>query len=149
MEDTHKPYIDRLRVSKIRPTKQRILISKILFDRPDTFHFTIAGLKEIVEKSTKEKISLATIYNTVHAFKKKGFLKEISLGNNKNFFDTNTKSHHHFYDEETSNLIDVDNKNVCLTNIPKAPSGKKISGIEITIRIASSNQSQKIIKSNK
>ena len=149
MQDTHKLYIDRLRASGIRPTQQRILISKILFNRPETFHFTIANLKEIVEKNTKGKISLATIYNTVYAFKKSGFLKEVSLGNNKNFFDTNTKNHHHFYDEETSKLIDIENENVCLTNIPKAPSGKKISGIEITIRIASSNQSQKIIKSNK
>ena len=74
--DQLKFHTDRLRVSGLRPTKQRLAICKVLFNRKETFHFTIDQLKKIVEKNAKKKISLATLYNTVHAFEKKGYLKE-------------------------------------------------------------------------
>ena len=138
-----KSHIERLRTSGLRPTKQRLSISKILFDRKETFHFTIDKLKKITEKNSKKNISLATIYNTVHAFRKRGYLKEISLKGNKTYFDTNTTNHHHFYDEDTSELIDIKNENVLLSNLPKVPSGKKIKEIDVTIRVASNNQKQK------
>ena len=136
-------HTERLRASGLRPTKQRLALCKILFDRRETFHFTIEKLKKIALKDSKEKISLATLYNTVYAFKKSGYLKEISLKGNKTFFDTNTKNHHHFYDEDSSQLIDIKNENVSINNLPNVPSGKKIKEIEITIRIASNNQKQK------
>ena len=104
MINEYKPYIDRLKSLRLRPTKQRLAICKILFSGSSTFHFSIKNLKRIVEKNTKKNISLATIYNTVHAFRKNGYLKEISLKGNKTFFDTNTKNHHHFYDEDTGKL---------------------------------------------
>ena len=138
-----KSHIERLRTSGLRPTKQRLSISKILFDRKETFHFTIDKLKKITEKNSKKNISLATIYNTVHAFRKRGYLKEISLKGNKTYFDTNTTNHHHFYDEDTSELIDIKNENVLLSNLPKVPGGKKIKEIDVTIRVASNNQKQK------
>ena len=97
----------------------------------------------MLKKILKKKISLATLYNTIHAFEKKGYLKEISLKGNKTFFDTNTKSHHHFFDEETSQLSDIKNENVSINNIPNIPNGKKIQDIEVTIKIASNNQKQK------
>ena len=133
---------ERLRTSGLRPTKQRLAICKILFDRKETFHFTIEKLKKVAEKDSRKKISLATLYNTVHAFKKRGYLKEISLKGNKTFFDTNTKNHHHFYDEDSSQLIDIKNENVSINNLPSPPNGKKIKDIEITIRVASNNQKQ-------
>jgi len=133
---------ERLRTSGLRPTKQRLAICKILFDRKETFHFTIEKLKKITEKDSRKKISLATLYNTVHAFKKSGYLKEISLKGNKTFFDTNTKNHHHFYDEDSSQLIDIENENVFVNNLPSPPSGKMIKDIEVTIRVASNNQRQ-------
>ena len=73
-----KFHSNRLRASGLRPTKQRLAICKILFNRKDTFHFTIEQLKKITEKNAKKKISLATLYNTIHAFEKKSYLKEIS-----------------------------------------------------------------------
>ena len=82
-----KLYTDRLRASGLRPTKQRISVCKILFNRKETFHFTIEQLKKITEKYEKTKISLATLYNTVHAFQKKGYLKEIPLKGNQTFFE--------------------------------------------------------------
>ena len=138
-----KFHTERLRASGLRPTKQRLAVCKILFDRKETFHFTIEKLKKITEKDSRKKISLATLYNTVHAFEKKGYLKEISLKGNKTFFDTNTKNHHHFYDEDSSELIDLKNKNVSISNLPSVPNGKKIKDIEIIVRVANSNQKQK------
>ena len=137
--DQFKFHTDRLRVSGLRPTKQRLAICKILFNRKETFHFTIDELKKIVEKNAKKKISLATLYNTVHAFEKKGYLKEISLKGNQTFFDTNTKSHHHFYDEDTGKLLDIKNEDMLVSKVPHIPNGKKIREIEITVRIASDN----------
>ena len=136
-------HTERLRASGLRPTKQRLALCKILFDRKKTFHFTIEKLKQVVEIDSNKKISLATLYNTVHIFKKKGYLKEISLKGNKFFFDTNTKNHHHFYDEDSSQLIDIKNKNISVNNLPDVPKGKKIKEIEITIRIANNNQKHK------
>ena len=137
------PYVDRLRSSGLRPTKQRLTICKILFDRKDTFHFTIDKLKKKIEKNTKSKISLATVYNTVHAFKNNGYLKEISLQGNKTFFDTNSKNHHHFYDQNTGDLVDIKNEDIILSKLPSTPKGKKIKEIEVTVSIANNSHNQK------
>ena len=141
--DQLKFHTQRLRTSGLRPTKQRLTISKILFDRKETFHFTIEKLKKIIEKGNKKKISVATLYNTVHAFKEMGYLKEISLKGNRTFFDTNTRNHYHFYDEDSSQLIDIKNEKFSISNLPSAPNGKKIKDIEIIIRVANNNQKQK------
>ena len=131
--------IDKLRASGLRPTKQRLAICKSLFNRKETFHFTIDQLKKIVEKNFRKKISLATIYNTIHVFKEKGYLKEISLKGNKTFFDTNTKHHHHFYDEDMSQLVDIEDKNISVNYLPKIPSGKKVKSIEVLVKIEDHN----------
>tara|TARA_B100001123_G_C14448001_1_gene685386 strand:+ start:83 stop:517 length:435 start_codon:yes stop_codon:yes gene_type:complete len=138
-----KLHTDRLRASGLRPTKQRLSICKILFDRKETFHFTIEKLKKITDKENRKKISLATLYNTVHAFTKKGYLKEILIKGDRTFFDTNTQNHHHFYDEDSSQLIDINNENISINDLPKTPYGKKIKDIEIIIRLANSNQKHK------
>ena len=124
-----------LRNAGLRQTKQRLAICKVLFDGKETFHFTIEKLQKIIEKGSKKKISLATLYNTVHALKEKGYLKEISLKRNKTFFDTNTKHHHHFYDERMSQLVDIEDKNILVGNLPKAPNGKKIKSVEVLVKI--------------
>ena len=125
-----------LRNAGLRQTKQRLAICKVLFDGKETFHFTIEKLKKIIEKGSKKKISLATLYNTVHALKEKGYLKEISLKRNKTFFDTNTKNHHHFYDERMSQLVDIEDKNILVGNLPKTPNGKKIKSVEVLVKIS-------------
>ena len=132
----YKFHAERLRATGLRPTKQRLAICKMLFDKKETFHFTINKLKKIIEKESKKKISVATLYNTVNAFKEKGYLKEISLKGNKTFYDTNTKHHHHFYDEDMSQLIDIEDKNISINYLPKTPSGKKIKSVEVLVKIA-------------
>ena len=90
-----------------------------------------------------EKISLATVYNTVHAFKKKGYLKEISINSDKSYFDTNITNHHHFFDEDTNELIDCDDQVIETPNIKKNITGKKINSVEVLIKVATDNQNQK------
>ena len=110
----------------MRPTKQRIQICKILFDRDKTFHFTINDLRRIIESRLSQKISLATLYNTIHTFKKKGHLKKISINSDKSYFDTNVSNHHHFYDESLNELIDLKDDDVGNIKIKKNITGKKI-----------------------
>ena len=100
-------FIEKLRETGLRPTKQRVKICEVLFNRDKTFHFTINDLVKKISEELNEKISLATVYNTVHALQKKGYLKEISINSDKSYFDTNTTVHHHFYDEDTHQLIDL------------------------------------------
>ena len=88
----NQDFINKLRNSGLRPTKQRIKICEALFNTEKTFHFTVNDLAKMMQKNFNEKISLATVYNTLHAFKKKGYVKEISLGNDKSYFDTNISS---------------------------------------------------------
>ena len=132
-------FINKLRSSGLRPTKQRIKICKLLFDRKNTFHFTINHLNNILKNKYVEKISLATVYNTVHAFKKKGYLKEISISGDKSYYDTNVTNHHHFFDENKKELIDLDDKDVGKINIKKVLPGKKINSIEVLVKIANNN----------
>ena len=132
-------FINKLRSSGLRPTKQRIKICKLLFDRKNTFHFTINHLNNILKNKYVEKISLATVYNTVHAFKKKGYLKEISISSDKSYYDTNVTNHHHFFDENKKELIDLDDKDVQRIKINKSVPGKKITSIELLVKVANSN----------
>ena len=135
-------FTDKLRISGLRPTKQRLKICEVLFKREKTFHFTINDLVKIISEKLKEKISLATIYNTVHAFKKKGYLKEISINSDKSYFDTNTSVHHHFYDEDINKLIDCNENDIDHINIKNNITGKKINSVEVLIKVASDNQNQ-------
>ena len=135
-------YTDKLRESGLRPTRQRIKICEVLFSPEKTFHFSINDLTKIIQEKLNEKISLATVYNTVHAFKKKGYLKEISVNSDKSYFDTNITEHHHFFDEDTNELIDCSSDDIDSIKVKKNITGKKITSVEVLIKVASDNQNQ-------
>ena len=126
---------NQLRNLGLRPTNQRIKICEVLFNTEKTFHFTINDLSKIIKEKLNEKISLATIYNTVHAFEKKGYLKKISINDDKSYFDTNTSNHHHFFDNTTKELIDLSKDDVEKIQINKSLPGKKISSVEILVKV--------------
>jgi len=128
-------YIEKLRNSGLRPTKQRLQICEVLFDRDKTFHFTINELEQKIKKQINNKISLATVYNTVHAFEKKGYLKQIPINSNQTYFDTNVTDHHHFYDLKDEKLIDLENSDVGPINILKKIDGKKIKSVEVLVKL--------------
>ena len=135
-------FIDKLREIGLRPTKQRVKLCELLFLREKTFHFTINDLVKKISDEMNGKISLATVYNTVHALQKKGYLKEISINSDKSYFDTNTTVHHHFYDEDTHQLIDCDENEIENVNVKNNITGKKINSVEVLVRVASDNQNQ-------
>jgi len=128
-------YIEKLRNSGLRPTKQRLQICEVLFDTDKTFHFTINDLANKIKKQLNNKISLATVYNTVRAFEKKGYLKQIPINSNQTYFDTNVTDHHHFYDLKEEKLIDLENSDVGPINILKKIDGKKIKSIEVLVKL--------------
>ena len=128
-------YITKLRNSKLRPTKQRIKICEALFDRSETFHFTIRDLYNLLTNNLLQKISLATVYNTVHAFKNSGYLKQVNIDSNNNYFDTNTSHHHHFFDETNNELIDLKNEDIKKIELKKIIPGKKIKSVEVLVKI--------------
>ncbi len=136
---TSKEYIEKLRKSGLRPTKQRINICEVLFDCENTFHFTISDLVKIIETQSNQRISLATVYNTIHAFRKKGYLKEIAINSSQTYFDTNTTDHHHFFDEKNKELIDLKDEDVHPIKIKKNIPGKKIKSVEVLVRLNTEN----------
>tara|TARA_B100000575_G_scaffold157535_1_gene125790 strand:- start:1471 stop:1881 length:411 start_codon:yes stop_codon:yes gene_type:complete len=128
-------YIKKLRDSGLRPTRQRIKICEVLFEPHKTFHFSVNDLTKKIQNQSDEKISVATVYNTVHAFEKKGYLKQIPINSNQTYFDTNISDHHHFYDTENEELIDLDNKDIGPINIQKTIPGKKIKSVEVLVKL--------------
>ena len=128
-------YIDKLRNSGLRPTKQRLQICEVLFSTEKTFHFTINELEKKIRGKINSKISLATLYNTVHAFEKKGYLKQIPINSNQTYFDTNVTDHHHFYDTKDEKLIDLENSDVGPINIRRKINGKKIKSVEVLVKL--------------
>ena len=128
-------FIDKLRETGLRPTRQRVKICKLLYNRETTFHFTINDLVKKISEEVDEKISLATVYNTVHALKTKGYLKEISINTDRSYFDTNISHHHHFFDKSTEELIDLSDEDVEKIQIKKSLLGKKISSVELLVKI--------------
>tara|TARA_A100000164_G_C21629541_1_gene640520 strand:+ start:305 stop:733 length:429 start_codon:yes stop_codon:yes gene_type:complete len=136
MDKKEKLFATKLRSSNLRPTKQRLQISKYLFDRKKTFHFTVEDLDRYFNfKNLGKKISLATLYNTVHAFKEAGHLKQIFISHDRSYFDTNISSHHHFFDEKNKEIIDIKSDLVKVSKLPKAPNGKSIKEIEVIIKV--------------
>ena len=127
--------LKKLRSSGLRPTKQRVEIAKFLFERDKTFHFTVESLVKLLAKKTTSRFALATIYNTVHAFKNAGHLNEVDVRGKKTYFDTNVSNHHHFYDSETSELIDIKANEIVIQKLPKTPNGKKIKNVEVFINL--------------
>ena len=134
----NQEFTEKLRSASLRPTRQRVNICKTLFDKKNTFHFTIYDLYKIM-LDKNEKVSLATVYNTVHALKKRGYLKEILINAGKIYFDTNTSNHHHFLDENTNTLLDLKESEIGKIKLKKKIPGKKIKSIEVLIKIASDN----------
>ncbi len=137
--NNNNTFIQKLKSSGLRPTRQRINICKALFNRKNTFHFTINDLIKILADEFNKKISVATIYNTIHSFKKKGYLKEISINTDQSYFDTNVSNHHHFFNESTNELIDLCDKDVEEVKIKKNIPGKKIKSIELLVKVANNN----------
>ena len=130
-----RPYsrpLEQLNSVGLRPTSQRMILAKILFDGSNK-HITAEMLHQEALKSQK-KVSLATIYNTLHLFTKLGLLREIIVDSDCSYFDTNTTNHHHFYREDTRELIDIDESDIQIGHLPKPPEGSQITRVDMVVR---------------
>lgn len=125
--------LSRLRGAELRPTRQRLALCKLLFDSGDR-HVTAEGLHSEA-LAADVRVSLATIYNTLHQFTDAGLLREVVVESGKTYFDTNTSDHHHFYLEDECRLIDICGDGVQVAGLPDAPAGGEISRIDVVVRV--------------
>ena len=136
---TGRPYsrpLDQLRSVGLRPTRQRLALAKLLFNGNNR-HVT-AEMLHTEARNAQVQVSLATIYNTLHQFTVVGLLHEIVVDSGYSYFDTNTTTHHHFYCEDSSELMDIDGSEIEIGHLPKAPTGMEVTGVEVIVRIKSS-----------
>lgn len=125
--------LDRLRTAGLRPTRQRLALARLLFDGGDR-HISAEQLHtEAMGNSIR--VSLATVYNTLHQFTEVGLLREIVVDAGRSYFDTNTTDHHHFFFEKSGRLCDIPGEMIGVTKIPDAPEGLKISRVEVIVRV--------------
>jgi len=125
--------LDQLRAAGLRPTRQRLALAKLLFGRGHC-HVTAEDLFNEAKQAHVD-VSLATIYNALHDFTAKGMLREISIGSNSSYFDTNIGDHHHFYFEGSGRLQDIPQDSVQIAALPDAPEGAKISRVDVIVRV--------------
>jgi Fur family transcriptional regulator, iron response regulator len=123
----------RLRAAGLRPTRQRVSLATLLFGQGDR-HVSAETLHEEAVKSGV-RVSLATIYNTLHQFQQSGLLRELAIDGQRSYFDTNTSNHNHFYIEHQGKLIDIPGDAVRVDGLPQAPEGMRISHIDVVVRL--------------
>lgn len=118
----------------LRPTKQRIALAQALVGDGEHRHVTAESLFERVQ-THGEKVSLATVYNTLRAFCDAGLMQEITVDGTKSYFDTNTHDHPHFYWEDNGALSDAPSDQLTISNLPSAPEGMEIASVDVIIRL--------------
>ncbi len=122
-----------LREKGLKPTQQRVLLSKILFSGGNK-HFTAEEIKKLATKKGI-KISLATIYNNLQHMVEAGLLKKRQV-DNRAYYDNNITNHYHLFDEEKNTLIDIPSSSIKFSKLPKLPKNKKIKNINLVINLA-------------
>ena len=128
------PAHEKLCKSGLRPTRQRRVLAELLFGGPDR-HVTAEGLHQEA-LAAGAAISLATVYNTLNQFTAANLLREVAIEGAKTYFDTNTADHFHFYLEREGTLMDIKNPDVTVEGLPAAPQGKRISRVDVIIRLS-------------
>lgn len=136
---TTRPFtesVNLLRSAGLRPTRQRLALAKLLFDGGDR-HVTAEQLHDEATVA-KVRVSLATIYNTLHQFCDAGLLREVAVEPGRSYFDTNTSSHHHFFFQETGDLHDISGDDLEIGTLPAPPEGAEIERVDVIVRVRKS-----------
>lgn len=134
MKKTYSQVHDRLRRAGLRTTRQRLALGKLLFDGGGR-HVT-AEILHAEALAIGVRVSLATVYNTLHQFTAAGLLREIMVDSQRAYFDTNTQDHHHFFIEDSGSLIDIPGHQVALSRLPEPPPGTVLKSVDLVIRVA-------------
>ena len=130
--DIYHQALKKIESSGIRPTKQRRVLAKILFEKGNR-HLSADELFHDVKKEDR-KISMATVYNTLKQFTSLGLVREVVVDQNKSLYCTNHKSHYHLYIEDEGKIVDIPTKNIDL-NIPSIPACLQLHNIDVIVRI--------------
>jgi len=125
--------LTRLRGAGLRPTRQRLALAQLLFADADR-HVTAEQLHGEAAAAAI-RVSLATVYNTLHQFTAAGLLREVVVEPGRSYFDTNIDDHHHFFCESTGMLQDIPGASVMVGQLPLAPAGTEISRVDVIIRV--------------
>lgn len=127
------PVTALLRQAGLRPTRQRLALGGLLFSGEDR-HVTAEQLHaEVV--ALGEHVSLATVYNALHQFKRAGLVREIAVEGSKAYFDTNTSNHNHFLLEQDGVLMDIPGDSISVAGLPEPPEGMRITHIDVVVRL--------------
>ena len=137
-ERPYKQVLKRLRSVGLRPTRQRMALAKLLFEGPDR-HVT-AEILHAEAQAVSIRVSLATVYNTLHQFTTAGLLREIIVDSQRSYFDTNISDHHHFFFEDTNRLDDIPGDEVVVSAMPPPPPGTKVKRVDIVVRLEKTNK---------
>jgi len=125
--------LERLRRVGLRPTRQRLALARLLFDQGNR-HVTAEQLHGEASAASV-RVSLATVYNTLHQFTAAGLLNEVVVESGRSYFDTNVDDHHHFFFEDSGRLQDIPGDTVLVSEMPEAPSGTAIRRVDVIIRL--------------
>jgi len=126
-----------LRQHNVNPTTQRVLITRLLFERGT--HLSAEDVFRMVNVG-EHRVSKATVYNTLGLLAHKGVIREVIADPTRVFYDPNTTPHHHFYDEANGKLIDIDGRQVQVTGLPPLPDGASLSGVDVIVRFRQNKQ---------
>jgi Fur family iron response transcriptional regulator len=132
-----RPYssiIEQLKAAGLRPTRQRLALAKLLFDQGNR-HLT-AEMLHSEAGAAKVRVSLATVYNTLHQFTAAGLLREVVVEAGRSYFDTNVEEHHHFYFEDTCGLEDIPGDEIRVADLPAPPEGTRVARVDVIVRVA-------------
>ena len=131
--ETDRSIAQILREAGLRPTRQRLALGALLFEGEDR-HVT-AELLHAEAAAVGHHISLATVYNTLHQFKRAGLLRELAINGSKAYFDTNTSNHNHFFVESEGELHDIPGESIKVDGVPQPPEGMQVSHIDVVVRL--------------
>jgi Fur family iron response transcriptional regulator len=134
-ESATSPILQRLKAAGLRPTRQRVALAGLLFRRGDR-HITAEQLHQEA-LADKVRVSLATVYNTLHQFTSAGLLREVVVEAGRSYFDTNVSDHHHFFLVDGGSLVDIAGDEVAVKALPEAPAGTAIERVDVIIRLRS------------
>ena len=132
-ENSPTPAAERLRVAGLRPTRQRMELAAHLFGGDDR-HVTAEGLHDEVSNAGV-KVSLATVYNTLHQFTAAGLLRQVVVDAARGYFDTNTGDHQHFFLEDEGMLIDIPGEHIAVSGVPSPPAGMAVDRVDVVVRV--------------
>ena len=125
--------LELLRAARLRPTRQRLALARLLFEKGDR-HVAAEELHGEA-LAAQVPVSLATVYNTLHQFVAAGLLREVVINPGRSYFDTNVCDHHHFFYEDSGTLRDIPGESIAVSNVPPPPDGGSIRRVDVVVRV--------------